>query len=119
MNILLSVFTIVALALVLSVFLILLPVAIIFNSRAGRKYRTELAKKIHALRLGKMLTALGIDTEEYLSTERVVDIYQHIKRCGECTNLGLCDEGLADGTIEAGSIDFCNNKQALRKIVDK
>ena len=119
MNTFLNMFPVVVLALMLGAFLALLPVAIIFNARAGMKYRTALAGKIHGLRLGKMLAALGINIDEYLATQRVIDIHQHIKRCEECANLEQCDEGLANGNIEAGSIHFCSNEQPLQEIVNK
>ena len=104
------------LVLVLAAFLLLLPVAIVFNYRAGMKYRTALAAQLNALRLGRMLGAVGIDIDVYLSSERVVDINQHIKRCSECLNVGPCDAGLADGTLTTDSISFCNNEQSLRDI---
>jgi hypothetical protein len=107
------------LALLLVAFLVLLPIAIIFNYRAGMKYRAALAQQLNALRLGRMLGALGIDIDSYIASERVVDIHQHIKRCGECSNLGPCDEGLADGSLTPDSIGFCNNEQSLRGIVKR
>jgi len=107
------------LALVLAAFLVLLPVAIVFNYRAGMKYRATLAGQLNNLRLGKMLAALGIDIDSYIASERVVDIHQHIKRCGECNNPGPCDTALADGNLAPDSIEFCNNEQSLQGIVNR
>jgi Family of unknown function (DUF6455) len=107
------------LVITLVAFIVLLASAIVFNFHAGMKYRTALADRLHSLRLGRMLAALGIDIETYLSSERVVDIHQHMQRCSECTNIGPCDEGLADGTISPENIDFCNNEQSLQKIVQR
>jgi hypothetical protein len=97
---------------------VLLPLAIVFNVKAGRKYRKQLAKNIHNLRLNKMLAALGIDTAEYLHSERVVDIHEQMTRCGECQNIETCDETLA-GEVDADKIEFCNNETALRALVNK
>ena len=58
-------------------FIILLSTAIVFNTRAGMKYRTTLAARLEQRRPGKMLAALGIDTDSYLSRQRAVDIHQH------------------------------------------
>lgn len=107
------------LALVLLVFAVLLPVAIIFNVRAGEKYRRGLAEQVNRLRLGRMLGALGIDIGVYLSTERSRDIERHIDRCAACGNTEACDDRLAEGSIAPDSIDFCNNEASLREIAGK
>ena len=76
-----SLVTILMLGLLLAIFIVWLMVAIIFNTRAGMKYRQQLAEQLARLRLGKMLTALGIDTDSYLSIERTVDIHEQMERC--------------------------------------
>jgi hypothetical protein len=116
---LVSVASIVLLGLLLATFMILLPVAIIYNTRAGMKYRQRLAEQLARLRLGKMLTALGIDTDSYLSSERVVDIQKQMERCNTCANTGECDTRLAEGAVDAGSIDYCNNEASLHKITER
>jgi hypothetical protein len=98
-------------------FTILLVSAIVFNFKAGLRYRRALATRLDNFRLAKMLTALGIDIDEYLSTERVVDIHRQMERCGACENVGECDDRLAQGPVEAGDIGFCNNEQSLQAIV--
>jgi hypothetical protein len=102
------------LILTLITFLVLLAVAIVFNFRAGMKYRSALAEQLDSLRLGRMLGALGIDIDAYLAKERVVDIHQQMQRCSECTNIAPCDAGLVDGTLSPDSIGFCNNEKALQ-----
>lgn len=116
---LVSLASIVLLGLLLATFMILLPVAIIYNTRAGMKYRQRLAEQLARLRLGKMLTALGIDTDSYLSSERVVDIQKQMERCNTCANTGECDTRLAEGAVDAGSIDYCNNEASLHKITER
>lgn len=105
------------LAILLALFVLLLPIAIVFNFRAGLKYREALAGKIEKLRLGRMLVALGIDIDEYVSTERGVDIYQHMNRCKACTNTEECDDRLGSDDIDSSNIKFCNNEESLQEIV--
>lgn len=107
------------LAVVSLVFTVLLVSAIVFNVNAGRKYRQSLANSVNQLRLSKMLTALGIDVDSYLHTERVVDIQQHMDRCSACENVNECDDQLSQGVVAAADISFCNNEQSLQEIARK
>lgn len=102
--------------LALASFAILLMIAVVFNFKAGIRYRKALAQQLENFRLANMLTALGIDIDEYLSTERVVDIHNHMARCGACGNVDECDDRLAEGRINPGDIEFCNNEQSLQKL---
>ena len=113
---LVSIAAVLLLGLLLATFMVLLPVSIIFNTRAGMKYRRGMAEQLARLRLGKMLTALGIDTDSYLSSERVVDIQKQMERCDACANTEECDTRLGAGAVDAGSIDYCNNEASLRDI---
>jgi hypothetical protein len=116
---LVSVVSIILLGLLLLIFTVLLPVTIIFNTRSGMKYRQALVKQLEHLRLGKMLRALGIDTDSYLAGERVVDIRKQMERCSACANTEECDNQLAGGVVDAGTIDFCNNEASLQKIAGR
>ena len=87
------------------------------NVIIGMEFRKNLARKVNALRLNKMLAALGIDINSYLHSERVIDIEEHIDKCSACQNTETCDEQLASGTIQASSIDYCNNEESLQQIV--
>jgi hypothetical protein len=100
-------------------FTVLLASAIVFNLNAGKKYRTSLANRVDQLRLSKMLTALGIDVDTYLHTERIVDIQQHMDRCSACDNVEKCDDQISTGQLDAADIGFCNNEQSLQKIARK
>ena len=104
------------LTLLMASFIILLSTAIVFNTRAGMKYRTTLAARLEQLRLGKMLAALGIDTDSYLSRQRAVDIHQHMQRCTSCTSTQECDSRLTDENVDTETIDYCNNGASLRKL---
>ena len=100
-------------------FSVLLISAIVFNLNAGRKYRKSLANSVNQLRLSKMLTALGIDVDTYLHTERIVDIQQHMDRCSACDKVEECDDQLSKGALDAADIGFCNNEQSLQEIARK
>ena len=105
------------LALLLAAFMVLLPVAIVFNMKAGMKYRQELARKLDSLRLGKMLAALGMDLNEYLASNPAVDIRDQMERCNACDNTEECDDKLSSNAIDADRIGFCNNEESLRDLV--
>ena len=87
------------------------------NVIVGMEFRKSLARKVNALRLNKMLAALGIDINNYLHSERVIDIEEHIDRCAACQNTETCDDQLAKGNIQANNIDYCNNEESLQHIV--
>jgi len=89
--------------------------AIMFlNMKRGRKYFEKLAQKLQGLRLHKMLSALGINTANYLATQKKLDIEQQMKACSECRNTEKCDQHLADGDISPDTITFCNNEKDLQ-----
>ena len=100
-------------------FTVLLASAIVFNLNAGKKYRKSLANSVDQLRLSKMLTALGIDVDTYVHTERIVDIQQHMDRCSACDNVEKCDDQISNGQLDAADIGFCNNEQSLQEIARK
>jgi hypothetical protein len=102
--------------LILAVFFVLLPVTIVFNFKAGIKYREKLAGQVERLRLGKMLAALGVDIDAYVSKERTVDIWEQMNRCKACDNTEECDDRLAEGVIDADNISFCDNEKSLQEL---
>ena len=104
------------LGILVTLVIVLLFTAIIFNMKRGRKYRQALAKQVAQLRLNKMLIALGIDTNAYLHNQNVADIHKHMERCEACENLEECDDALANDNINPDEIEFCNNEQSLQKI---
>lgn len=114
-----SVIVIILLGLTLAVFSVALFLAIVFNVRVGIKYRESLAKKLHALRLSKMLSALGISITEYLHTESIGTIQEQMHRCSECVNTEECDDNLSNNNIDVNGIDFCNNESSLKDMVSK
>ena len=113
-----SVIVIIFLGMLVFAFSVSLFLAIIFNVKAGIKYREPLAKKLHVLRLSKMLSALGISTFEYLHTENLVTINEQMDRCSECTNTDECDDNLSND-IDINNIDFCNNESSLKDMLSK
>jgi len=115
----LSVIILVLLGILVCVFSVSLFLTIVFNVKAGIKYREPLAKKLHALRLGKMLSALGVNTVEYLHTENIVTINEQIDCCEECVNTDECDDNLSANNISLNEIDFCNNESSLKNMLSK
>lgn len=97
-------------------FAVMLVSAIVFNLKAGKKYRRSLATRVDQIRLSKMLSALGIDVNSYLHTQSAVDIQKHMNQCSACEKTDTCDEQLAAGDIKATDIDFCNNEKSLQDI---
>ena len=87
------------------------------NVIVGMEFRNKLARKVDALRLNKMLAALGIDINSYLHSERVIDIEEQIDKCAACNNTETCDDQLAKGTIQASNIDYCYNEKSLQQII--
>lgn len=114
-----SIITAMALGILITALVALLFLAIIYNVKAGTKYREILANKVQALRLNKMLSALGIDTYEYLHKESVVTIHEQINLCSECTNTDECDDNLSANTVDASTLEYCNNEATLKKMVPK
>lgn len=106
------------LALFMLYVIIRMSYVIMRNVIVGMEFRKNLARKVDALRLNKMLAALGIDINNYLHSERVIDIEEHIGKCSVCQNTETCDDQLAKGTIQASNIDYCNNEKSLQQIVD-
>lgn len=87
------------------------------NVIVGMEFRKNLARQVNALRLNKMLTALGIDINRYLHSERIIDIEDQIGKCAACENTKTCDDQLGKGAIKASDIDYCNNEKSLQQIV--
>ncbi|MBT8129442.1 MAG: hypothetical protein KJP10_05580 [Gammaproteobacteria bacterium] len=87
------------------------------NVIVGMEFRKNLARQVNALRLNKMLTALGIDINRYLHSERIIDIEEQIDKCAACENTETCDDHLGKGAVQASNIDYCNNEKSLLQIV--
>ena len=90
---------------------------IMHNVIVGMEFRKSLARQVDALRLNKMLAALGIDINSYLHSQRVIDIEEQIDKCSACQNTETCDDQLVQGSIQSSNIDYCNNEKALQQIV--
>jgi hypothetical protein len=115
-----DIFTLVAggiLGLLLLYVIMRMSYVIMRNVTVSMEFRKNLASTVHTLRLNNMLGALGIDVNRYLHNERILDIEEHIDKCTSCQNTDTCDEQLAQGSITASNIDYCNNAQALQQIV--
>jgi len=98
---------------------VIILTSIIFNIKAGVKYRKKIAQQLEQLRMSKMLHALGIDTTQYLHKERISEINTQMSRCSECENTDQCDEDMASGNFDPDSISYCNNEESLKAIAEK
>ena len=112
-----SVIIVIFLGMLVTVFAVTLLLSIVYNVSVGVKYREPLARKLHSLRLGKMLSALGINTHEYLNKVNIVTINEQMNRCTDCINTEECDDNLFEANIDIDEIDFCNNELSLKKIL--
>ncbi len=105
------------LSITLLAFVVLLPLAIIFNMKAGLKYREAIAARVDQLRLGRMLAALGVNVGAYVHHGRIAEIDAQIRRCAGCGNTDTCDEKLASGDVGVDNIGYCENEQSLQDLV--
>jgi hypothetical protein len=108
-----------ALGIALGYFIVRLMLRIGNNVIVGRTYRQALRAELSSLRLGRMLSALGINRELYLHQQKTRDIHQHMQRCRECDNSDVCDEQLCEKNIDVNDINYCNNAEPLKSIVAK
>ncbi len=105
------------LGIALLAFIVLLPIAIVFNMRAGLKYREALAARVDQLRLGRMLAALGVNVDAYVHHGRITDIDAQMRRCAACGHTDACDEKLATGDVSVDEIGYCENEHSLKELV--
>ncbi len=105
-----------ALALLLSGFVLRLCYTIMINLINGQKFHHSLEQEFNKIRLGKMLTALGINKTAYIYQTNVNDIHKQMDSCTACTNADTCDEKLATPEIDITEIEFCNNEAELKEI---
>ena len=89
---------------------------IVFNIKAGMKYRQGMAQRLEQLRMKHMLNALGVDLTRYLHQERVHEINQQMNRCQQCENTDQCDSDIAGDRIDTDTIDYCVNLKDLQDI---
>lgn len=113
---LLSILVSLVLAAMLAVLAIGLPMAILRNLERGHERRRRLAEGVDALRMGRMLDGLGKDRNRYLHVERVVDIEQQMRRCGDCDATEQCDDLLTkEHEVVPEEVDFCPNMDDLKQ----
>ena len=83
------------------------------NVRQGMLFRQKLAARMRALRMDKMLAALGMDLSSYLHNLPASRVIESANRCQDCTATDECDDSLAAGTLAIEAIDFCPNQDEL------
>lgn len=90
--------------------------AMAFNLKAGELYRQRLAQTLHAMRLGKMLDALGIDASEYLHKQPMTEVHAHMGACAACVQTDICDSQIDQEAVSAENIGFCPNEEVLKSM---
>jgi hypothetical protein len=83
------------------------------NMRQGREFRKNLAQSLQQLRMSKVLSALGLDSNAYLHKSSVHNIKQHMSKCENCSTTGACDEKLSQPTIQHVELEFCPIQEDL------
>lgn len=97
--------------------LVRLPLAILRNLRAGHRFRQGLAAALQELRLARMLTYLGIDSDAYLHKEQALEIQKHMARCDNCDAKSTCDQVLEQAApADVESLGFCANIDDLKEM---
>jgi len=95
-------------------FIVLLVKAITRNLQVGKHYRQGIAKQLSKLRLARMLGIHHIDQDDYLHSQSMLSVRDHMKHCSECASNDQCDKLLDEGIGDQSK--FCENDEALRKI---
>ena len=83
------------------------------NVRQGMLFRQKLAARMRALRMDKMLSALGMDLSSYLHNVPASRVIESANRCQDCMATDECDDRLAAGAVATDAIDFCPNQDEL------
>ena len=91
-----------------------LPRDIVRNSLNGIMHRKQVLERLDRLRLGKMLSAMGIDETEYVYKTRLTDIETHMQRCKGCNAKQECDRQLASEAVSEAE-KFCPNNADLAR----
>ncbi|MCG3202526.1 MAG: hypothetical protein NFCOHLIN_02409 [Gammaproteobacteria bacterium] len=89
--------------------------AILANFHTGRQFRQALIGRVKRLRLYRMLERRGIDAEEYLHHQPIVEIERHIRACEGCGSTAVCDQALKSRTAQV-DLSFCRNDAAFNAI---
>ena len=73
-----------------------------------RRCRRDVARRIKALRIDKMLNHAGISRARYLRKARPLTIEKHLLVCECCGNTDICDKCLEQGK-DIPEYTFCRN----------
>lgn len=105
------------LAVLMLYLLVRLPLAILGNLRAGHRFRKGLATALQELRLARMLSYLGIDSDAYLHRQQALKIKKHMERCDNCGAKSTCDQVLEQAVpADVNSLGFCANIDDLKEM---
>ena len=83
------------------------------NLRFILAYRRDVARRLGALRLPRMLGALGVGRHGYLARASNVQVERQLWRCEHCPSTAACDRALESGDLSRVEA-FCPNFGELR-----
>lgn len=108
-------FTLSVVGVALALFATSLAWAILHNLREGQAFRAQLARRLEALRLQRLMRMLGLDPGRYLHQQRIVDVERHMRACAQCPETGRCDQALEQHQPEAIA-EYCANYSDLKML---
>ncbi len=94
--------------------MVMLPLIITRNVIRGQAYRRGIARIVAGMPLGKLLAAHGLEIEDYLHHQRIVDVHDHISHCSGCRDAEDCDRALSQSVNLAPILAYCPNSNALK-----
>jgi Family of unknown function (DUF6455) len=88
--------------------------AIFGNFHTGRQFRRALVERAQRLRLMRMLQRRGIDPQEYLHHDSIINIEKQLRACEACDTTKACDSAIASrsGDVE---LSFCANDGSFER----
>ncbi|MDR3415922.1 MAG: DUF6455 family protein [Nevskia sp.] len=75
--------------------------------------RVLLGRRIHGLRLARMLHRRGIDQREYLRLSPLPELRHAVDNCRGCNHQAQCDEADALGSAADPHYSYCPNAPTL------
>ena len=84
------------------------------SARQLRQYRQNVAARMKALRLDKMLDHAGVKRSRFLRKAHPLAVEKHLLVCQHCTTTKTCDEYLKNGS-DIPEHSFCPNFRELSR----
>lgn len=95
---------------------VMLSLIIMRNVSQGRSYRQSIARNVAEIPLGKLLSAHGLEIDDYLHRQRIVDVQAQIGQCSACHGAADCDRALSRSINLAPILAYCPNSTVLHAV---